>query len=246
MGGVRRELVQSEFESRVIVALDYSSVGEAMPVVTKLDPPMCRLKVGKELHSAGGPDFVKWCIAQGFEVFLDLKFHDISTTVAKACCVNAKLGVWMMSIHASGGSKMMKAARKAVDELELEKPPLLIAVTVLTSLVDEDLEEVGISPQVNYQVLRLAKLARECGMDGVVCSALEAPVLRKEFSSDFKLITPGISLDGEKRDDQERVATPRDAILAGANYLVIGRPITQAEDPVKVLQDISIEIAKAL
>jgi len=235
----------TDINPRIIVALDYPSGQEAMTIVSRLDPAMCRLKIGKELHSVAGPQFVKWCIDLGFDVFLDLKFHDIPTTVAKACMVNAKLGVWMMNMHASGGSKMMCAARKAVDELGLENPPLLIAVTVLTSMGGDDLEEIGVPPYVPYQVKRLAKLARECGLDGVVCSPKEVALLRRGIAHDFLLVTPGISLSGSQRDDQKRVMTPVDAIRAGSSYLVIGRPVTQSEDPIATLGEINESIAEA-
>jgi len=238
----------AEAGRRVIVALDYKTVEEAMPIVNRLDPTMCRLKIGKVLHSAGGPQFVEWCIDKGFDVFLDLKFHDIPNTVADACHVNAKLGVWMMNMHASGGNNMMLAARRAVDALKLERPPLLIAVTVLTSLDDKDLKEIGFNPGPSMygQVLRLARCAHKCGLDGVVCSAKEAFELRDEFGDDFKIITPGTRPRGSNVGDQKRVMTPADAINEGSTYVVIGRPIIKADDPITALQDINTEIASVL
>lgn len=226
-------------DSRVIVALDYSDADAARAFVNRVHPELCRLKVGKELFVAAGPDFVRWLVACGFEVFLDLKFHDIPNTVAQACKAAAQLGVWMVNLHASGGPTMMRAAREALDELP--NPPKLIAVTTLTSMSPADLEAVGL-PDAGLWTFRLAGLARNCGMDGVVCSARDVVILRQEYGSDFLLVTPGIRPAGADAGDQVRVGTPGQAVADGSDYLVIGRPITQAPDPVTALVAINREI----
>ena len=226
---------------RIIVALDFPSAPSALDMAARLDPTLCRVKVGKELFTATGPALVETLAARGFGVFLDLKFHDIPHTVASACKVAARLGVWMMNVHASGGRAMMQAAREALDEAS--QRPKLIAVTVLTSLGQDDLVNIGMQGSVDETVLRLARLAQSAGLDGVVCSAQEAQVLRTACGSAFNLVTPGIRLADIAADDQKRVMTPRAAIDAGADYLVIGRPITQAADPVAVLQRIQREIS---
>jgi orotidine-5'-phosphate decarboxylase len=194
------------------------------------------VKVGKELYVAAGPSVVRALQERGFEVFLDLKFHDIPNTVAGACRAAARLGVWMLNVHASGGEAMMRAAREAV--ATVPHPPLLMAVTVLTSLGQGDLPRIGLHGSVIDNVERLAALAKGCGLDGVVCSAMEAPRLRAAHGAGFKLVTPGIRLAGAAADDQSRVVTPTEALRLGADYLVIGRPITQAPDPVAVLKSI--------
>jgi orotidine-5'-phosphate decarboxylase len=227
-------------DPRIIVALDYPDATAALQLVEHLDPALCRLKVGKELFTAAGPQLVAWLAHEGYGVFLDLKFHDIPNTVAKACETASKLGVWMLNVHASGGSAMMHAARAAVDKAAA--PPLLIAVTVLTSLDQPALDEIGYAGDLSATVLRLAKLAQSCGMDGVVCSAQEAPMLRSELGAEFSLVTPGIRPADAGADDQSRVVTPAMAISNGSSYLVIGRPITQAADPLQVLQRINNEI----
>jgi orotidine-5'-phosphate decarboxylase len=211
-----------------------------LALVDRLDPALCRLKVGKELFTVAGPDLVRALVARGYEVFLDLKFHDIPNTVAAACRAAAGLGVWMMNVHASGGRRMMQAAREAL--AELPQRPLLIGVTVLTSMSAEDLAETGIAAAPADQVMRLASLTQACGLDGVVCSAQEAALLRQRLGEDFRLVTPGIRPAGSEAGDQRRVMTPTQAIAAGASDLVIGRPITAAADPVKVLQSINDEI----
>lgn len=221
----------------IIVVLDYSNADSAWELVNQLSPELCRLKVGKELFVAAGPDFVRQLVAKGFDVFLDLKFHDIPNTVAQACVAAANLGVWMINVHCSGGSKMMSAARAAIDQLKGNKP-LLIGVTVLTSLADSDLQEFGINGSVEAQVLRLAELTQRAGLDGVVCSANEAAALRAKLGKGFCLVTPGIRLVDHRNDDQQRIMTPKAALEAGSDYLVIGRPITQAANPLEVLKTI--------
>ncbi len=229
---------------RVIVALDFADANSATELVTRLDPGLCRLKVGKELFVRAGPGLVEYLIGQGFAVFLDLKFHDIPNTVAQACRAAADLGVWMVNVHASGGLRMMAAAREAVDKSSA--PPRLIAVTVLTSMAAEDLAQVGVQCTAQEQVLRLARLGQAAGMDGVVCSAQEAELLRREIGPEYCLVTPGIRPSGSATGDQQRILTPVQAIAAGANYLVIGRPITQAEEPILALQRINAEITTYL
>lgn len=226
--------------NKIIVALDFPDAASALALVDRLDPALCRLKVGKELFTVAGPDLVRALVARGYEVFLDLKFHDIPNTVAAACRAAAGLGVWMMNVHAAGGRRMMQAAREAL--AELPQRPLLIGVTVLTSMSAEDLAETGIAAEPADQVMRLASLTQACGLDGVVCSAQEAALLRQRLGEDFRLVTPGIRPAGSEAGDQRRVMTPTQAIAAGATDLVIGRPITAAADPVKVLQSINDEI----
>jgi len=232
-------------DPRVIVALDFSDGDQARQFVDRLEPGSCRLKIGKELFTREGPDLVRYFTANGHEVFLDLKFHDIPNTVACACRAAAALGVWMMNVHASGGSKMMSAARAALDELGPYRP-LLIGVTVLTSMAGEDLRELGVNADPGEQVLRLARLAKASGLDGVVCSPQEASSLRDEFGQAFKLVTPGIRPKGASIDDQSRVLTPADAIRGGSDYLVMGRPITRAVDPASVLNHINQELQTAV
>lgn len=227
-------------DPRIIVALDYPDAASANRLVAKLDPAMCRLKVGKELFTAEGPDFVRALVDRGYGVFLDLKFHDIPNTTAKACESAARLGVWMLNVHASGGRAMMQAAREAINKAAT--PPLLIAVTVLTSMDELALHEIGVDGRLEDQVLRLASLTRECGLDGVVCSAQEAPALRGALGQDFHLVTPGIRPADSSKNDQSRIVTPVDALRRGSSYLVIGRPITQAADPLAALRRIHAEI----
>lgn len=226
--------------TKIIVALDYADAASALALVERLDPALCRLKVGKELFTVAGPDLVRALAARGFEVFLDLKFHDIPNTVAAACRASASLGVWMLNVHASGGRRMMTAAQEAL--AGLSQRPLLIAVTVLTSMSAEDLGEVGVTDAPADQVLRLARLTQQCGLDGVVCSAQEAAMLRADLGADFRLVTPGIRPAGAETGDQRRVMTPSEAIRAGASDLVIGRPITAASDPLAALKNIQTEL----
>ncbi|MDR0781759.1 MAG: orotidine-5'-phosphate decarboxylase [Pseudomonadales bacterium] len=218
----------------IIVALDFSDTASADAMLTQLDPALCRVKVGKELFTRGGPQWVERIQQRGFEVFLDLKFHDIPNTVAGAVTAAAELGVWMLNVHASGGSAMMRAALAALGQHSRAR---LIAVTVLTSLGAEDLAEVGFAADPETQVLRLARLAQQSGMDGVVCSARETAPLRAALGADFLLVTPGIRSASDNQHDQKRIETPAQALRAGSNYLVIGRPITQAASPkIKLLQ----------
>ncbi len=228
-------------DPKIIVALDYPDAQSALALVARLQPTLCRLKVGKELFTAAGPQLVEQLMQRGYEVFLDLKFHDIPNTTAQACKAAAALGVWMVNVHALGGRRMMEAAREAV--AQAARPPKLIAVTVLTSMAQEDLAELGIAATPAEMVLRLATLARASGLDGVVCSALEAALLRRECGSTFCLVTPGIRAADAAVDDQARVTTPRAALEQGANYLVIGRPITRATDPLLALQNMVKQIA---
>ena len=227
-------------DPKVIVALDFDAADKALALVDQLKPEMCRVKVGKELFTRAGPQLVKQLIEKGFDVFLDLKFHDIPNTVAKACVAAADLGVWMVNLHAQGGPKMMEAAREAIEGASHK--PLLIAVTILTSLTDDDLRAVGLQGGAEENVLRLAKLAEQCGLDGVVCSPMEVLTLRDQVGTNFKLVTPGIRPAGSSKDDQSRVMTPKTALLAGSSYIVVGRPITQAKHPLAALQAILTEI----
>lgn len=227
-------------DPKIIVALDYPSAAPALALAERLRPSLCRLKVGKELFVAGGPALLEQLMRRGFEVFLDLKFHDIPNTTAQACKAAANLGVWMVNVHASGGRRMMEAAREGL--ANSTKPPILIAVTVLTSMAQADLVELGITVTPAEQVLRLAALAQDSGMDGVVCSAQEAALLRQKAGAEFCLVTPGIRPANASADDQWRVMTPLAALQAGSSYLVIGRPITRAVDPLQALLEINQEI----
>lgn len=222
---------------RIVVAMDFDNADQCLVMAKKLSPLDCRLKVGKELFTACGPKIVEQLMGLGFEVFLDLKFHDIPTTTSKAVRAAAELGVWMVNVHASGGERMMGAAREAL-ERHSGKKPLLIAVTVLTSMEANDLAGVGIVCSPEEQVMRLASLTKQCGLDGIVCSAQEATLMRSRFGEDFCLVTPGIRLDTSPSDDQRRTLTPAAAIAAGSSYLVIGRPITQSSNPADTCQSI--------
>ncbi|MDT0602136.1 orotidine-5'-phosphate decarboxylase [Thalassotalea castellviae] len=228
-------------DPKVVVALDFDNQADAFAFVDKIQPSDCRLKVGKEMFTYFGPDFVKALVDRGFDVFLDLKFHDIPNTVAKAVTAAAELGVWMVNVHASGGLAMMQKAKEALAPYG-DKAPLLIAVTVLTSMSEDDLIGLGITKSPGEQVQHLANLTKRAGLDGVVCSAQEAETLKNNLGKDFKLITPGIRPLGASVDDQKRIMTPEQAIDVGVDYLVIGRPITQAAEPQKVLQDINLSI----
>lgn len=227
-------------DPRIIVALDYADAASALNLVQGLDPKQCRLKVGKELFTAAGPQLVETLVARGFGVFLDLKFHDIPNTVAKACEAASRLGIWMLNVHASGGREMMLAAREGVSKSGSN--PLLIAVTVLTSMDQASLKQIGIDNTLENHVLNLAQLTQGTGLDGVVCSAKETALLRKYLGPDFCLVTPGIRPANATQDDQSRVVTPAEALRMGASYLVIGRPITQAADPLAALEAINQEI----
>lgn len=226
----------------VVVALDFEQKSAALNLVSQLDPALCRLKVGKEMFTHFGPDLIKDLHLRKFDVFLDLKFHDIPNTVAKAVKAAADLGVWMVNVHASGGSRMMSAARESLVSYGTEKPHL-IAVTVLTSMEQSDLTELGIQLTPEQQVLKLAGLTHLAGLDGVVCSAQEATLLKQHFGKDFCLVTPGIRPASSTQDDQRRVMTPAQALNAGVDYMVIGRPITQAAQPLDALNAIVREIS---
>jgi orotidine-5'-phosphate decarboxylase len=230
-------------DPKIIIALDYPAAAPALALVERLQPALCRLKVGKELFTATGPALLEQLMRRGFEIFLDLKFHDIPNTTAQACKAAASLGVWMVNVHALGGRKMLEAAREAI--AHSAQPPKLIAVTMLTSMAQQDLADIGIAATPAEMVLRLAKLAQDSGLDGVVCSAQEAALLRKQCGDEFCLVTPGIRPLQASLDDQSRVMTPLAALQAGSSYLVIGRPITQAADPLQALLDINQEIVGA-
>ena len=229
-------------EKRIIVALDFNEAKIALNLVDSLDPELCRLKVGKELYTACGPDLLKQIQDRGFEVFLDLKFHDIPNTVAKAVNVAGNMGVWMLNVHASGGQAMMEAAREALLEFGSQRPKL-IAVTVLTSLAQVDLHQIGIECSPEEQVSKLAFLTRDAGLDGVVCSAAETRLLRAQLPKEFCLVTPGIRRATDATGDQKRVLGPADAVRSGSNYLVVGRPITQAKSPSEALLEFNSAIA---
>ncbi|MCC4271837.1 orotidine-5'-phosphate decarboxylase [Marinobacter nauticus] len=231
-------------DPKIIVALDFPSQNPALALADRLDPAKCRLKVGKELFTRSGPDLVKALQSRGFDIFLDLKFHDIPNTTSAAVAAAAELGVWMVNVHASGGEKMMVACRERLESFGNDRP-LLIAVTVLTSMSDEDLAGIGIASSAEAHVSRLATLTKNSGLDGVVCSAQEAPRLKAEQGSEFQLITPGIRPLTADKGDQQRIMTPTDALKAGSDYLVIGRPITQAPDPLAALKAIYAEVVSS-
>lgn len=227
--------------SPIIVALDFDTPEAALALAAELDSALCRVKVGNELFTRGGPALVQALQAQGFEVFLDLKFHDIPNTVAAAVRASADLGVWMVNVHASGGARMLRAAREVL--ASYEDPPLLIGVTVLTSMSEEDLRELGHGESAAERVQSLATLSQDCGLDGVVCSARESAMLRAACGDGFALVTPGIRLAGDAAGDQRRVVTPLDAMTAGSDFLVIGRSITRAADPVATLVKIHADMS---
>lgn len=223
-------------KKNIVIALDYNKAADALALADQLDPARCRLKVGKELFTCAGPELVKALQQRGFDVFLDLKFHDIPNTVAKAVAAAADLGVWMVNVHAQGGSKMMQAARDSLQSFGNDKP-LLIAVTILTSMSAADLHELGL-PEPSVMVPKLAKLAADNGLDGVVCSAQEAAAIKQLCGEAFATVTPGIRPQGADKGDQQRTLTPQQAVAQGADYLVIGRPITQHGDPLAELNRI--------
>ncbi|MDA9004030.1 orotidine-5'-phosphate decarboxylase [bacterium] len=230
-------------DPKLIVALDYEGVDRCLTLVNQLDPNVCRLKVGKQLFTIAGPRFVEQLIAKGFDVFLDLKFHDIPSTVEKAVKAACDLGVWMVNVHASGGGRMMSSAAEAVS-LSTHKP-WLIGVTVLTSMDESEYARIGYQRTLGDQVLHLAQLTQQSGLDGVVCSAAEATLLRQHLGASFCLVTPGIrphSKAGSLNDDQSRVVTPAQAIELGSHYIVVGRPITQSKNPSVACQEISQSI----
>lgn len=227
--------------SRIIVALDFPDAGTARAFVKRIAPAHCRLKVGMELFTAAGPDLVSHLVSLGYDVFLDLKYHDIPTTVARACTQAAELGVWMLNVHSLGGKDMLVAAREAINHSSHR--PLLVGVTLLTSHEDGDLAAIGLEPGTERQVQRLAGIAREAHLDGVVCSPVEVPLLRRSFGKEFVMVTPGIRQAGNVQDDQRRTRTPAEAVAGGADYLVIGRPVTHAPDPASVLAAIDREVS---
>ncbi|MDP3704645.1 MAG: orotidine-5'-phosphate decarboxylase [Legionellaceae bacterium] len=224
-------------KSKLIVALDFDNQSEALSLVNQLNPNWCALKVGSEMFTLLGANFVRALIARQFRVFLDLKFHDIPTTVARACVVACDLGIWMLNVHASGGRAMMESAASAVAAYGTERP-LLIAVTVLTSMVADDLPALGITQSLDEHVSKLAVMAREAGLDGVVSSAFEVPLIKAVCGADFLTVTPGIRLPGSAQDDQTRIITPQQAIEAGSDYIVMGRPITRAAHPASVVREL--------
>ncbi len=228
-------------DPKIIVALDYSNEKQALNFIAQLNNQLCRLKIGKEMFTHFGPQLIEKIQSKDFEIFLDLKYHDIPNTTAKACEAAADLGVWMLNIHAGGGRKMMEAAANAIANHKLK--PHLIAVTVLTSLSQQDLIEIGINDSPATHAIKLAKLAQDSGINGIVCSAQEASSMRKQFTDDFLLVTPGIRTKNNKSDDQQRIMTPLNAINAGADYLVIGRPITQSDNPMGTLLTINSDIS---
>jgi orotidine-5'-phosphate decarboxylase len=227
--------------SPIVVALDYDSSSQALAMASQLDPQRCRLKVGKELFTAAGPQLVDQLQQQGFEIFLDLKFHDIPNTVAKAVLAAARMGVWMVNVHASGGAEMMQTTQAAL-KAKGGHQPLLIAVTVLTSMDAAGLKATGIDQTPAQRVLSLAHLSHQSGFDGVVCSAQESALLKTELGAGFKLVTPGIRPSFAVAGDQKRIMTPAQAMQAGSDYLVIGRPITQAKEPMQALEMIEKEL----
>ncbi len=227
-------------DPKIIVALDFPDAAPALALAQRLSAELCRLKVGKELFTAAGPGLIEQLMKSGFEIFLDLKFHDIPNTTAQACKAAAGLGVWMINVHALGGRKMLEAAKEAVSTSACQ--PRLIAVTLLTSMNQSDLADLGIAETPEAMVLRLARLAQDCGLDGVVCSALETRRLREQCGNEFCLVTPGIRPVDASLDDQSRVMTPEAALQAGSSYLVIGRPITRAADPLRALLDINEQV----
>jgi len=224
--------------SPVIVALDFADEKQTLQFVRQLSPELCQIKIGKELFTATGRHLVEQLVNQGFKVFLDLKYHDIPNTVASACKIAAQMGVWMVDMHASGGQRMMEAAAEAVSQFQ--QRPYLIGVTVLTSMTQTDLAQTGVDRSIDEQVMHLARLSQQSGLDGVVCSAQEAVILRDQLGKEFLLVTPGIRLNSKSEDDQRRIMTPKDALAAGSSYLVMGRPITRSADPVLLLQQINL------
>lgn len=224
--------------SPIIVALDFETQEEALQLAHCLDPALCRVKIASTLFTRYGPDVVQQLQQLGFDVFLDLKYHDIPQQVAGACKQAAEMGVWMLTVHCSGGGDMLRAARQAVDEAAVERKPIIVGVTILTSLSHEDLNEIGFRNSVDVTVLDFANLAIKSGLDGVVCSAAEAAYLRKKLGDQAVLVTPGIRLVDDPIQDQKRVVTPTKAMAAGSSYLVIGRSITKANKPDEVVSRI--------
>lgn len=227
-------------DPKIIVALDYATADAALHMADKIDPKRARVKVGKELFTRSGPHVVDALVKRGFDVFLDLKYHDIPNTVAKACAAAADLGVWMLNVHTLGGGAMMSAAKAAVGSDK--DAPILIGVTLLTSMDQDTFNQIGLTGTMTDTVIRLANLAKDSGLDGVVCSAQEATALRDQLGQEFQLITPGIRPAGSDHGDQHRIMTPKQALDAGSHYLVIGRPITAAAEPMQALLDIELSL----
>jgi len=228
-------------DKNIVVALDFDKQQTAFELIDRLDPSLCRLKIGKEMFTHFGPTFVQAVQNKGFDVFLDLKFHDIPNTVAKAVKAAADLGVWMVNVHATGGTRMMTAAKEILEPYGKDAP-LLIAVSVLTSMSEDDLKELGVTKSPAEQVNFLAGLAHKSGLDGMVCSAQEAEMLKQNYGKDFKLVTPGIRTVDASADDQKRIMTPERAVAAGSDYLVIGRAITKSDNPIQTMKDIYASI----
>ena len=227
--------------SRIIVALDYADQKQALDFIDRTSPDLCKLKVGKELFTRSGPRFVESLVAKGFDIFLDLKFHDIPNTVRQAVYAAGQLGVWMVDVHAIGGVSMLEAAREGIEMIGVNRP-YLTAVSLLTSISKADLRQLGIEQEPQAFVERLARLAIDSGLDGLVCSAREARGLRAILGDTPLLVTPGIRPEGSAADDQQRIATPHQAIADGASYLVIGRPVTQHPDPSEALRSINASL----
>ena len=241
--GINRVTVMQKNDPKIIVALDCENIRQVREISSKLDPKLCRLKVGSTLYTHYGPALVEELQQQGFEIFLDLKFYDIPKQVAGSVRSAAELGVWMVDLHVQGGQQMMEAAVEELCNASVADKPLLIGVTVLTSMNNDDLLAMGIKEEIATMVPRMAKNAKKFGLDGVVCSPHEAALLREQLGEDFVLVTPGIRLAGRETHDQKRIMTPEDAIKAGSSYLVIGRAITEAKSPVEVLETIHAGIS---
>lgn len=241
MTSVVQSLSRATTNSPIVVALDYADRDKALAFVDGIDPRACRLKVGKEMFTLFGPQLVRDLHQRGFDVFLDLKFHDIPNTAAHAVAAAAELGVWMVNVHASGGARMMTAAREALLPFGKDAP-LLIAVTVLTSMGSSDLLDLGVTLSPAQYAEKLARLTQQCGLDGVVCSAQEAVQFKQTLGQAFKLVTPGIRPAGSDAGDQRRIMTPEQAQVAGVDYMVIGRPITQSTNPAQTLRAINVSL----
>ncbi|QRN41652.1 MAG: orotidine-5'-phosphate decarboxylase [Neisseriaceae bacterium] len=230
--------LKAEFDSPIIVALDFPSEKHATPFIQQLNPNACKIKIGNELFTTTGRKFVESLVTQGFKVFLDLKYHDIPNTVQRACQVAADMGIWMVNVHTSGGTKMMEAAANGL--ANLQHKPLLIGVTILTSMDESDLKELGTHQPINEKILHLASLAQKSGLDGVVCSAHEVKQIKNQLGGAFVTVTPGIRLINSNKYDQKRIMTPKEAIQVGTDYMVIGRSITQAKNPLDIIYDINL------
>ena len=230
-------------EPKIIVAIDADTVRQALAQVRLLNPELCHLKIGSVLFTRYGPSFVEELMKKGYRIFLDLKFHDIPQTVAGACRAAVELGVWMINVHVSGGRLMIETTMNVLKSMTSNRKLLILGVTILTSLDNDDLKMLGIQDDVSIVVSRMAILAKRAGLDGVICSAHEAPLLRQQCGKDFLLVTPGIRLKSDKKNDQKRTMTPEVALKAGSDYLIIGRTITQSKNPLKILQMINHSLA---